>query len=62
MKTAAGNKDIRRKKQIKIIRYILEHGQASRLEIAGKFSFSMPTVIQNVTELIEQGWICEAGE
>lgn len=62
MKTAAGNKDIRRKKQIKIIRYILEHGQASRLEIAGKFGFSMPTVIQNVTELIEQGWICEAGE
>lgn len=62
MRTAAGSSDVRRKKQIKIVRYILEQGQASRQEIASKFSFSMPTVIQNVTELLEQGWIYEAGE
>lgn len=62
MKTATGSINTRRQKQIQIVRYIMEKGQASRQEIAEKFRFSMPTIIQNVTELIEHGWICEAGE
>lgn len=47
---------------IKTIQYILKHEQVSRQEIAVALGFSLPTVFQNVTELMELELVCEAGE
>lgn len=54
--------DIKRQNKQRIAKYILEHKQASRQELAKALGYSMPTVFANVNELIEQGFACEAGE
>lgn len=56
------NGEIKLQNRIKTARYLLDHGAASRQEIATALSFSMPTVFQNVTDLIELGMIRESGE
>ena len=47
---------------ITIARYISEHTQASNSEIANSLRMSMPTVLQHVKELLEQGVIEEEGK
>lgn len=42
--------------------YILDHNGVSRQELALALGFSMPTVFQNVNDLIESGLVCENGE
>lgn len=46
----------------KIARFILKEGETSKPEIASVLNISMPTVLQNVKELMEAGIIEEVGE
>lgn len=54
--------DIKRQNKQRIAKYVLENRQVSRQEIAKALGYSMPTVFANVNELMEQGFLCEAGE
>ena len=56
------NAEIKQLNRIKILQHILTHRSVSRQEIAADLGFSMPTVLQNVTELIEAGFVCESGK
>lgn len=62
MKTTISNGEIKRQNRIKTAQYIFEHRMVSRQEIAAALGFSLPTVFQNVTELIDWGMVCESGE
>lgn len=62
MKTIAGGVEVKRLNRIRTIQYILDAKMVSRQEIAAVLGFSMPTVLQNVADLIECGLVCEAGE
>ena len=62
MRTTNSNIEIKRQNKIKIVQYILNHEKVSRQELAVALGFSLPTVFQNVTELMELGMVCEAGE
>ncbi len=46
----------------RIVRFILESGETSKMEIAKELNLSMPTVLQNIKELTEEGFIKENGE
>lgn len=62
MRSAAGGTVVRQKNRVRTVMYILNHGGVSRQEIASALGFSMPTVFQNVSDLIESGLVCENGE
>ena len=62
MKTIAGGVEIKRLNRIRTLKYILDAKMVSRQEIATVLGFSMPTVLQNVADLIECGLVCEVGE
>ena len=62
MKTIGGGVEIKRLNRIRTMQYILDAKMVSRQDIAAALGFSMPTVLQNVADLIECGLICEAGE
>ena len=55
MRTTNSNIEIKRQNKIKIVQYILKHEKVSRQELAVALGFSLPTVFQNVTELMELG-------
>lgn len=46
----------------KILSYMFNQGIVSKGELARELSFSMPTVLTNVNEMIEQGLIVDVGE
>ncbi|MGI5959289.1 MAG: ROK family transcriptional regulator [Massiliimalia sp.] len=54
--------EIRRINRRNIFRYIHQKGHTSRQEIALDLHLSMPTVLQNVKELLEQGFVEESGQ
>lgn len=56
------NAEMKRQNKIKIVKYIYNHGGASKQELATELGFSMPTVLQRVKELIRDNVIEEAGE
>lgn len=62
MKSATGNAVVKQKNRVKTAMYILDHNGVSRQELAIALGFSMPTVFQNVSDLIECGLVCENGE
>ena len=45
-----------------IVQYIFEHKKASKTELTKALDLSMPTVLQNTKELLEQGILLEGGE
>lgn len=51
----------KQKSVVRVAMYILSHSGVSRQELALALGLSMPTVFQNVNELIERGLICEEG-
>ncbi|NMD37716.1 MAG: ROK family protein [Christensenellaceae bacterium] len=53
---------IKQKNRSKIAMYIINSSCVSRQEIANSLGFSMPTVFQNVNELIDSGLVYEKGE
>ena len=46
----------------KIVNYIIDHQNTSKVELAKELNFSMPTVLSNVNELLEKGVVVETGE
>lgn len=57
-----GNVDKKRMNLIRVAKFILHQGMTSKPEIAATLGLSMPTVLQNVKELLERGIIVEDGE
>lgn len=49
-------------KKSEIVRYIFENKNASKTELTKALGLSMPTVLQNTKELLEQGILIEIGE
>lgn len=49
-------------KKSEIVRYIFEHNNASKTELTKELGLSMPTILQNTKELLEQGILLEGGE
>ncbi len=55
------NVDVKRFNKSAIFRIISESGKVSQQEIAAKLAVSIPTVVQNVRELIDAGLVLEVG-
>lgn len=53
---------VKQANRISVLKYVIEKKSVSRQDIAKDLGLSMPTVISNVTELMERGYLCEAGE
>ncbi len=62
MEQKGSNAETKRLNKIKIAKFIYHHGEASKQEIAAALHLSMPTVLQRVKELIQEGVVTEAGE
>ena len=62
MEQKGSNAETKRLNKIKIAKYIYQHGEASKQEIASELNLSMPTVLQRVKDLLQEGVIREAGE
>ena len=58
----ANSKDTKRMNKIRIIKFISKKGITSKAEISSELQISMPTVLQNVKELVEEGLVTENGE
>ena len=54
--------DKRKANLAKVAKFILHRRSTSKPEIAAMLGLSMPTVLQNVKELLERGIIVESGE
>lgn len=61
VKFKANNMEVKRINRNQIFRYINKYEKVSKPDIASDLKISMPTVLQNVKELMEQGLICEVG-
>lgn len=62
MEQKISNAEMKRLNKIKIAKYVYHHGEASKQELAAALGFSMPTVLQRVKELLQEGILTEAGE
>ena len=62
MKSETSSAMLKQKPRVRIAMYILDYNSVSRQELALALGFSMPTVFQNVNELIESGLVYENGE
>lgn len=62
MRTVNLNADIKHANRVKLMKYLLENGSASRQELTQALELSAPTVIQIIKELSERGLITEVGE
>lgn len=62
MKSAMRNAVVKQKNRVETAMYILDHDGVSRQELAIALGFSMPTVFQNVSDLVDAGLVCENGE
>lgn len=56
------NRDKKSVNKTKILRFIKEAGETSKVEIARELNLSMPTVLQNVKELMAEQLVQEVGE
>ncbi|HHX11239.1 MAG TPA: ROK family transcriptional regulator [Clostridiales bacterium] len=56
------NIEVKKQNRINVYKTILEHDKVSRQEIASLLSLSLPTVGQNIKELIGLGLVAETGE
>lgn len=45
----------------RIISYVMNHQNTSKVEISRKLNISMPTVLSNVNELLDRGILVETG-
>lgn len=58
----ANNLDVKRFNKASILRVIAELDKVSQQEISSRLNISVPTVLQNVRELLEAGIVDEVGE
>ena len=56
------NTDKKRMNKVRVARFILRQGETTKQEIAGSLGISMPTVLQNVKELVDSKLVIETGE
>lgn len=54
--------EIKNLSKYKILYYMLNQGNTFKMELARELNLSMPTVLSNVNELMEQGLVVEVGE
>lgn len=54
--------ETKKKNKIRIVKFISEHGITSKNEISSALQISMPTTLQNVKELMDDGLVVENGE
>lgn len=52
----------KRKNKTRVFRFISQQGRTSKLEIVSRLGISLPTVLQTLKELTEDGLIWEMGE
>lgn len=55
-------KETKRSNKVRIAKFISQRGLTSKAEIAAELHLSMPTTLQNVKELVEEGIVEERGE
>ena len=58
----ASNIEVKKINRNKIFRYVNKYGRVSKPDISAELGISMPTVLQNINELKEQGLVHEVGE
>lgn len=58
----ASNMDVKRRNRANTLRCILSCERISQMELAQKLALSWPTVLQNVKELLEMGFVQEVGQ
>lgn len=61
LSTAANTKDLKRANRNRLYRLIHRYGDITRPELASRLKMSLPTVIQNVKSLLEDGLVHETG-
>lgn len=54
--------ETKHRNKVNIVKYIYKKGETSKQEIARELGLSMPTVLQNVKELLEKGIVTETGK
>ena len=62
IKKGANNIEVKKINRNQIFRYVNKHRRVSKPDIAAALQISMPTVLQNVNELIEQNLVKQVGE
>lgn len=58
----ANNLDIKRFNKASILRFLSKHDKVSQQDISAHLNISVPTVLQNIRELLESGLVDEVGE
>lgn len=58
----ASNIEVKKINRNQIFRYVNKHDRVSKPDISAELGISMPTVLQNINELIKQGLVHEVGE
>jgi len=61
-KIRGSNIEVKKINRNQIFRYVNKYEKVSKPDIAAALGISMPTVLQNVKELMDRGLICEVGE
>lgn len=62
MKNRASNIEVKKINRNQVFRYVNKHKRVSKPDIAAALRISMPTILQNINELIAQGLVEEVGE
>lgn len=62
MRNKKADNELKTQNRIRVIKYVLEHKNVSRQDIAAALGFSMPTVFSYVTELLDLNILCETGK
>lgn len=62
MTIRVNNIEVKKINRNQVYRYVNKHGRVSKSDIATALHISVPTVLQNTNELIEQGLVKQVGE
>ena len=62
MTKRANNIEVKKINRNQVFRYVNKYGRVSKPDIAASLHISIPTVLQNINELIEKGLVKQVGE
>ncbi|GMQ58088.1 ROK family transcriptional regulator [Vallitalea sediminicola] len=62
IKKRASNVEVKKINRNRIFRYLNKYDRVSKPDISSELGISMPTVLQNINELMKQGLVDEVGE
>lgn len=62
MRKRASNIEVKKINRNRIFRYVNKYNRVSKPDISVELGISMPTVLQNINELLKQGLVHEVGE